>query len=58
MFLPNVTARLIVGYIGVVVGFVFIGLDLSGGFGYGLLIGLMLVYVASMEIQAARSSRF
>lgn len=58
MFLPNATARLIVGYIGVAVGFVFIGLDLSGGWGYGLLIGIMLVYVASVEIQAARSSRF
>jgi Zn-dependent protease len=58
LFLPNTTARLIVGYIGVVVGFIFIGLDLSGGFGFGLLIGLLLVYVASVEIQAARSSRF
>jgi len=57
-FLPMNTARLIVGYIGVAVGFVFIGLDLVTGFGYGLMIGLLLVYVASMEIQAARSSRF
>jgi Zn-dependent protease len=58
MFLPLPTARLIVGYIGVAVGFLFIGLDLSGGFGYGLFIGLLLVLVASQEIQAARSSRF
>jgi Zn-dependent protease len=57
-FLPPVTARLIVGYIGVAIGFLFIGLDLTGGFGYGLMIGFLLVYVASMEIQAARSSRF
>lgn len=58
MFLPLATARLIVGYIGVAVGFVFIGLDLTGGFGFGLMIGLLLVLVASQEIQAARSSRF
>jgi len=58
MFLPMTTARLIVGYIGVAVGFLFIGLDLTGGFGYGLMIGLLLVLVASQEIQAARSSRF
>ena len=58
MFLPLPTARLIVGFIGVAVGFLFIGLDLTGGFGYGLMIGLLLVYVASLEIQAARSSRF
>lgn len=57
-FLPATTARLIVGYIGVAVGFLFIGLDLTGGFGYGLFIGLLLVLVASQEIQAARSSRF
>ena len=57
-FLPMNTARLIVGYIGVAVGFVFIGLDLTGGFGYGLMIGVLLVFVASQEIQAARSSRF
>jgi Zn-dependent protease len=48
----------IVGYIGVAVGFLFIGLDLTGGFGYGLMIGLLLVLVATQEIQAARSSRF
>jgi Zn-dependent protease len=58
MFLPMTTARLIVGYIGVAVGFLFIGLDLTGGFGYGLMIGLLLVLVATQEIQAARSSRF
>lgn len=58
MFLPMTTARLIVGYIGVAVGFLFIGLDLTGGFGFGLFIGLLLVLVASQEIQAARSSRF
>lgn len=57
MFLPSTTARLIVGYIGVAVGFLFIGLDLSGGWGYGLMVGILLVYVASMEIQAANSSR-
>lgn len=57
-FLPMPTARLIVGYIGVGVGFLFIGLDLAGGFGFGLLIGLLLVLVASQEIQAARSGRF
>jgi Zn-dependent protease len=59
MFLPMTTARLIVGYIGVAVGFLFIGLELTGGgFGYGIMIGLLLVLVASQEIQAARSSRF
>ena len=58
MFLPMTTARLIVGYIGGAVGFLFIGLDLTGGFGYGLMIGLPLVLVASQDIQAARSSRF
>lgn len=57
-FLPANLARLIVGYIGVAIGFVFIGLDLTGGFGFGLMIGLLLVLVASQEIQAARSSRF
>src|SRR5262249_2685336 len=49
-FLPNNLARLIVGYIGVVVGFVFIGLEFTGGgFGYGLMIGLLLVLIASQE---------
>jgi Zn-dependent protease len=57
-FMPLSRARLIVGYIGVAIGFVFIGLDLTGGFGYGLMIGLLLVLVATQEIQAARSSRF
>jgi Zn-dependent protease len=59
MFLPMPTARLIVGYIGVAVGFLFIGLELTGGgFGYGIMVGLLLILVASQEIQAARSSRF
>lgn len=57
-FLPLATARVIVGYIGVAVGFLFIGLDLTGGFGYGLMIGLLLILVASQEIQAAKSGRF
>jgi Zn-dependent protease len=57
-FMPLSRARLIVGYIGVAIGFAFIGLDLTGGFGYGLMIGLLLVLVATQEIQAARSSRF
>jgi len=57
-FLPPVTARLIVGYIGVAIGFLFVGLDLTGGISFGLMIGFLLIYVASMEIQAARSSRF
>ncbi len=57
-FLPPATARLIVGYIGVAIGFLFVGLDLSGGISFGLLIGFLLIYVASIEIQAARSSRF
>lgn len=58
MFMPLTSARLIVGYIGVAVGFLFIGLDLTSGFGYGVMIGLLLVLVASQEIQAARSGRF
>ena len=57
-FLPPVTARLIVGYIGVAIGFLFVGLDLAGGISFGLMIGFLLIYVASIEIQAARSSRF
>ena len=57
-FLPFNQARLIVGYIGVAIGFGFIALDLTGGFGFGLMIGLLLVLSASQEIQAARSSRF
>jgi Zn-dependent protease len=57
-FMPLSRARLIVGYIGVAIGFGFIALDLTRGFGFGLMIGLLLVLVATQEIQAARSSRF
>lgn len=56
--LPMRTARLAVAYIGVAVGFGIAALDLATGFGYGLMIGVLLVLVASQEIQAARSSRF
>jgi Zn-dependent protease len=55
-FMPNNIARLIVGFLGVGIGFILIALGLSGGF--GLFFGILFIYWASIEIQAARSSRF
>jgi Zn-dependent protease len=58
-FMPRNRARLIVGYIGAAIGFVFVALALrGGGLGFGIFFGFLLIYWATMEIQAARSSRF
>lgn len=56
-FMPRNRARLIVAYIGVGIGFVFVALGLRGD-SYGLFLGFLLIWIASMEVQAARSSRF
>jgi stage IV sporulation protein FB len=58
-FMPNRNARIVVGYIGVGVGFLLVALALrSGGIGLNMFVGFLLIWAASMEIQAARSSRF
>jgi Zn-dependent protease len=58
-FMPRNRARLIVAYGGVVIGFIIVALALqSGDFGFLLLLGFLFIYIASMEVQAARSSRF
>jgi Zn-dependent protease len=55
-FMPRPRARVIVGYLGVGVGFLLVAQGLQGGF--GLFFGFLLIYWASIEIQAANSSRF
>ena len=58
-FMPRPRARLIVGYIGGVVGFGLVALALqTRDFSLTMLLGFYLIYLASIEIQAARSSRF
>jgi len=58
-FMPRPRARLIVGYIGGAVGFGLVALALqTRDFSLTMLLGFYLIYLASIEIQAARSSRF
>lgn len=58
-FMRRNRARLITGYIGVVLGFLLIALGLSGGgLGFNVLIGILLIVAASQEIQSAQNSRF
>lgn len=56
-FMPRNRARVIVGYIGVGVGLLLVAWGLRGG-SFSMLLGFLLIYLASMEIQAARASRF
>lgn len=57
-FMPRNRARLIVGYGGVAIGFIIVALALQmRDFGFMLLFGFLFIYIASMEVQAARSSR-
>lgn len=57
-FLPNNTARLIVGYLGMGVGLLCLYLGFTGFLSFGIFFGLLFMYWAWMEIQAANSSRF
>ncbi|MCE9523523.1 MAG: site-2 protease family protein [Alphaproteobacteria bacterium] len=58
-FMPRPRARLIVGYGGGVVGFGLVAYALqTRDFSLTMLLGFYLIYLASLEIQAARSSRF
>jgi Zn-dependent protease len=58
-FVRRKRARVITGYIGAGVGLLLVGLGLQGGgFGFNVLIGIMLIMAAWQEIQEANSSRF
>lgn len=58
-FMRRPRARVITGYIGVGVGFLLIALDLqSGSFSFNAMVGILLIFAASQEIQAANNSRF
>ena len=58
-FMPRNRARVIVGFLGVGVGFLLVALALQGGgISFTMLLGFLLIYMATMEVQAARSSRF
>jgi Zn-dependent protease len=52
-------ARVITGYIGVGIGLLLIAWGLqSGGLGFNVIIGFLLILAASQEIQAAKGGRF
>ena len=58
-FMKRNRARVIVGYIGAGIGLLLVGLGLqSGGLGFTVFLGILLIISASQEIQAAKSSRF
>jgi Zn-dependent protease len=57
-FLPNNTARLIVGYLGMGVGALCVYLGFTGFLSFGIFFGLLFMYWSWMEIQSANSSRF
>ena len=58
-FMRRNRARVITGYIGVAVGFLLIALGIQGGgFGFTVLVGILLILAASQEIQSAQNSRF
>ena len=58
-FMRRNRARVITGYIGVAVGFLLIALGFQGGgFGFTVLVGILLIIAASQEIQSAQNSRF
>ena len=58
-FMKRNRARLITAYIGVGIGFLLIALDLqSGNFSFNAMLGLLLIFTASQEIQSAQNSRF
>lgn len=58
-FMKPKRARVIVGYIGVAIGFLLLAIGFqSGGLGFTVLLGILLIVMASQEIQAANSSRF
>ncbi len=58
-FMKRNRARVVVGYIGVGIGFLLLALGLqSGGLGFTVFLGILLIISASQEIQAANSSRF
>jgi Zn-dependent protease len=55
VFIRRAQARLIVAYMGVVIGFGLAALDFPN-FSPQVILGLLLVYIASMEAIAARRS--
>ncbi|MBI1210884.1 MAG: hypothetical protein GC190_05440 [Alphaproteobacteria bacterium] len=55
VFIARARARLIVAYIGVAIGFALAALDFPS-FSAQVVLGLLLVYIASMEVIAARRS--
>ena len=58
-FMKRNRARLITAYIGVGIGFLLIALDLqSGNFSFNAMLGLLLIFTASQEIQSAQNCRF
>ncbi|MFN9542955.1 MAG: hypothetical protein ACK59B_07180, partial [Alphaproteobacteria bacterium] len=58
-FMRRSRARLITGYIGLGVAGLLVLWGLSmGGFGFTVLVGLMLGFAAWQEVQAVKGSRF
>jgi Zn-dependent protease len=58
-FMRRSQARLITGYIGMGVGGLLILLGLTGGgFGFNVLAGMLLIFIAWQEVQAVKGSRF
>jgi Zn-dependent protease len=58
-FMRRSRARLITGYIGLGIAGLLVLLGLSGaGFGYTVLVGLMLGMAAWQEVEAVKGSRF
>lgn len=58
-FMRRGRARLITGYIGVGIGFLLIAWDLQAAtFGFNAMLGILLIFAASQEIQSAQNSRF
>lgn len=58
-FMRRGRARVITGYTGVVIGFLLIAWGLqTGSFGFNVMVGILLIFAASQEIQSAQNSRF
>lgn len=56
-WLTHTRARLIVAYIGVLIGFALVAYGFPNSM-FMMIFGALFIYMASMEIQAAQSSRF